>query len=407
MPSGIYGGTELLFARMSSNLTGQYQVFILVSDECLIGKLPISHNITVVKKSDINDKIFDQVIISAKDIILFYEHNVCFKNILIWQLQPDELCAPILKYINRIRNLNIGLGKISRILISALYNKRKLLLIKFIKNTMNNSSLVFMDKTNYETTCNWVNTKLENPSYVPIASKNREKQNILEKQETLPIEILITSRISFDFKYYPIYCFIENLSKVKNSITLHVIGDGEALDTLKENICKIASSNINIKFYGFMENENIFKNIYPIIDLTAGMGTSVLDSSSVGIPTIIMDAHSSYINSRKIKYSWSFEQEGYSVGEYITTSKSKSHTLSDMINQLYENKVDISEKTYNYYVRNHSEESVLSKLLFSLENGKKLDSDYYNSTIKKIMSSNHLSEQVISKILSFFRFFKK
>lgn len=407
MPSNIYGGTELLFTRISNKLIDKYQVFILVTDNTLIEKLPISHGVTIINGADVHNKIFDHVIISAKDIFLFYKHNISFENILIWQLQPDELCAPILKYINRIRNLNIDIGKISGILIGILYSRRKSILINFIKDTMANNSLIFMDKNNYETTCNWLNVELEKPNYVPIVSKNREKQKTLKKQKTSPLEILIVSRISFDFKYYPIYCFIENLSKIKYDVTLNIIGDGEALGTLKKNVSKIRNSNINIKFHGFMENEYIVKNIYPIIDLAVGMGTSILDSSSVGIPTIIMDAHSTYINSSKIKYSWSFEQEGYSVGEYITTSKNKSHDLGYMINQLYENKPYITEKTYNYYLKNHSEESVLSKFLSSLENGKKLDHSYYNSMVRKIMSSNYFSEQFLNKILSIFRFFKK
>ncbi|TNH45199.1 glycosyltransferase family 4 protein [Photorhabdus luminescens] len=411
IPSDIYGGTELLFTRLANKLTDNYIVTLLVKNLDLVKSFTLDNRINITLISDINDFKFDHVVISAKDMREFHEYNVRFNNILIWQLQPDELCAPILKYINRLRILNINIGSLSTFLTNILYYKRKKNLIQFVNKLIENFSLVFMDKPNYDTTCQWLNLTLCDIYYLPITSGTRRKRITKPKLINTKLVISIISRISFDFKYYPIYCFIENLFKTNYEIELNIVGDGEALNKLKNEVMKFQNekSNIDIIYHGFMKNEAVFNELYPKTDLVVGMGTSILDSSSIGIPSLIMNVHPSYIKTSKIKYNWSYEQEGFSVGEYITSSNSKNngYDLNEIIEQLYKNNTIIASKTYNYYIHHHSSDAILSRFLLVLENNKKIDDDLFKNHMKNIISSNYSSEKFIDTFFSTIRFFKK
>jgi len=107
------------------------------------------------------------------------------------------------------------------------------------------------------------------------------------------------------------------------------------------------------------------------IDLNISMGTAALESSVLGIPTILVDAsHNIYPNS--YKYRWLYECKYYDLGNLLFKGDF-NHTGHSFI-EIYDatsdprrNKI-IAEKCYEYTICNHSIKGVTKIFIEAVKN---------------------------------------
>lgn len=92
-------------------------------------------------------------------------------------------------------------------------------------------------------------------------------------------------------EYKGIFNLIKTVESIKNDFTLHVVGDGKALDKAK----KLSDNNKQIKFYGRL-SQNELKKIWSQIDLLINpsqtpesFGMVVIEAYAHGVPVLVSD----------------------------------------------------------------------------------------------------------------------
>jgi glycosyltransferase involved in cell wall biosynthesis len=115
-----------------------------------------------------------------------------------------------------------------------------------------------------------------------------------EKLGVLPGEILVGTVAAFaGHKDYPtlLHAFSMALGKIKN-IKLCIVGDGPLKDKVEEMIQNLGISN-NVIMPGFRKDIGKFLKSFDIFVLSSkkeGLGTSIIDALSVGLPVIATEA---------------------------------------------------------------------------------------------------------------------
>lgn len=414
VPSRIYGGTELLFLRLIDYLAklNEYDIDVIASKESVFyQKLPAQVN--VLEKIELN-YIYDGMIISAKYICEFCMlfNTVVVRKVYIWQLQPDELATQFFPYVNRFRIFGALFSVLRSIQVVFLFHSRKKMLCKKLDEWENNDGLLYMDKSNYCETQAWLNRDIHHEvEYQPIASPARDYV-YSERCTDIISDVLIVSivsRISFDFKYYPILSTIEALYifsiKNKRRIKLYVVGDGDALDFLKKEVSQFICDDLAIIFCGFMPIDVVVRDIYPNVDVAIGMGTSVLDSASLGIPTLVTDLHTFRINGSDARFRWLHQVDGFNVGNYIQKKSTNGFDLNTGLEYFYSNRILLSERDYSYFMNNHEVNKNFNLLMSRIKRKKGVPNLF--DDISLIKSKSRMIDVIYDIIFSYLRFLLK
>ena len=115
------------------------------------------------------------------------------------------------------------------------------------------------------------------------------------------------------FKNYitPLINIVSSLNKKGYAFEFHIYGDGEMYTELK-SLIETNNAGSFIFLHGSM-NYGDFNGAVSDALLFAGMGTSVIESSARGVPSLLA------IESRHddATYGWFFDQQGYEVGEQM------------------------------------------------------------------------------------------
>ena len=412
MPAHMYGGTELLLTRFSNHLAINNEVFLYFSDQNLINKLAVKENVKVLSLlSQIYDTEYDLTIFSAK--VLRYVVKNCSriqtKRFLLWQLHPDELCSQFFPYINRMRIFNQYFYTLRSWGIRVLYFKRRNKVTSLIKILEDYSILYYMDSATKNETSRWLNNKINDNmnNYFPVVVQPK-KQDLKYKLDCNVLNVLIVSRISFDFKYYPIISALEALksSVIDRYVVVKIVGDGNAFSALQKIAVAMTTINFKVELLGFVPIEEVIDTIYPDIDLAIGMGTSVLDSSSLAIPTILMEVHACYVSHEYINYSWLYKNEGYMLGGYLDNTISYGNKMEELLKELIRDPETASRMTFDYFTENHSSEVVFSRIERELFMEPNVHFDLI-SAVESVISKNIFSEKLVEMFFTFFRKIKR
>ena len=115
------------------------------------------------------------------------------------------------------------------------------------------------------------------------------------------------------FKMYviPVIRILAKLNEQGHSFEYHIYGDGEMMEQVKQLIEDLHASNF-VFMHGTIAYDNFNKVIQDAL-LFIGMGTSIIESSARGVPSVLA------IESRSddATYGWYYDQKGYEVGEQI------------------------------------------------------------------------------------------
>lgn len=410
IPSVVYGGTELLLTRLAIFLSSNFKVSVLCDNKSISRSLLKNQdNINLIDK--LGGTKFDYLIISAKYLrSIFFKYSFDnYTRVLIWQLHPDEFSTQFFPYVNGFRKYGNKFSILRKLSLN-FYRCRIKKVSKLLSILEGNNSIFYMDEANYEETCLWLKMEMKkNIDYLPIVVPEPNvvsfEKITLDKSK---INVLIVSRVSFDFKVYPIIGVLDNLNQCNDiNFEVNIVGDGDALDFLKEYVNENIF-NIVVNFHGFVPIQEVNKFFYPKADVSFGMGTSVLDAGGLGVPAIIMNPHSAYIEYNAIGYSWLYNTKGFSLGKFITKSSiNEKHSLSVLMLMLLDNKIEISKKCYNYVKANHSEKNVFQSFLAKMESDE-IGIEYakiYKPLTESIKSNKYI-ESLIERIMFFRRYVK-
>lgn len=398
LPSSVYGGTELLMLRLANYLADikKYTITIYTAKGSFIERNNAYIKNNIIIKYDIERANEKKFIISSKYLLELSHliNRIEDVDFYIWQLQPIELINqffPLRKFDRNMFYYNL--------IIDIFYNKRKQLVKNLLKKYNSNNQLYFMDLDNYNETNNYLHLELESPIYIPVAVPFND---ITQRDHTPPdiITFCVISRLSYNFKYYPILHFLKSLEeyskKKRMTIKVKIIGDGEAFDELKRYS---ESSSLIIELYGHMNIEAVYKEVFPSVNIYFGMGTSLIDSAKYSIPTIITNISNENTSENEIKYSLLYESIGYSLGSYENKGL---HSLSDLLDLILLNPKKHGDLCFNYAKENHSANQVFEKLINNInKNTEKLK--ITQSDIINVMAANKFIDYIGEKIRSLYK----
>lgn len=289
-------------------------------------------------------------------------------KILFWTCHADNFIpyVPLLsKYINKPR-----IGKyLFRIIFPFLYLRMQ----SYINRLDKASSLIYIDAPCKSSIKNFYNLDLKENNFVPVPvpdikskrsielTKNNESKNSLNNERQISAGWV--GRIAY-LKYPILLHTIKRISEESDSMKIkvdfHVIGSGPLLTKLKSEVNKI--SNMNIIFHGELNQQKLAKIIKEKIHLVFSMGTSALEAASHCKPTSLLNfTHEKIVKYHK--YSWLFEQDGFSVGRKITNKLSNEpDNMKLILKEFIEDKAELGIRSREYVLKNHSLKAVVEKL---------------------------------------------
>lgn len=355
-PSKNIGGAQLLFIRLANKFSenNKYNVFVVDYQDGYLKKninKEVQHiEYDVNKILYLNDAIIIvplSMLISIKSIIKVDGKS----KFLFWAIHYDNLLyilrgryrlkqifktiefKSILKYLNLVKYF-----KIRKAFIEELLNKR----------------VFFMDIYNKDKPFYFYDINIKYEEYVPIPVSNNFK--IVDSGKMNKMNIAWIGRL-VNIKIYSLIYILSKLDKRKEQFTIHIIGSGDA----KFILDKYNFLNLKIIYHGDIDskylNEFLIKEE---IGMVTGMGTSVLDSSMMGLPSLLVDPSYSEL-STKYNPKWLYESVGFGIGtEKHTTNHINFNILLD--EYLADISNDIGRKCFEYVSKNHSSESVVEKL---------------------------------------------
>jgi hypothetical protein len=274
----------------------------------------------------------------------------------------------------------------------------KLVRKRLIKKMVRKSGLVFMDDVGVNFIENQFGLKI-NASLlsIPISIYNENKflnrQNINYNNK---INVTYLGR-SVDWKVYPVIKVINDINNCKyerKEIVLHIITDD--VEYFKK-LLKNAYPNFEIKFYSGLSGDELSNFLITKSDLHIAMGTSCLEGSSLGIPSILIDFSFSEFPNDYL-YRWIFENEKNCLGEFLENSKkvNSGHSFSKILSYYEKSERNglsvISDKCFKYTNQNHSIESVAKSFMNSCMNSNlKITDVLYNDLyyVKQILTNTY------------------
>jgi glycosyltransferase involved in cell wall biosynthesis len=138
----------------------------------------------------------------------------------------------------------------------------------------------------------------------------------------------------------------------------HIVGDGE----YGHKIASLAFRNVSIISHGYVENDELRRLVIENgIGLAAGMGTSMLETAAMGLPSLIINPSYTEIPD-SYQPKWLYEMQDFSLGEFECTSYGK--VFADLYEEYLKDTDGLIAMKCNEHVkRNHT----MSEVIYSLE----------------------------------------
>lgn len=214
-----------------------------------------------------------------------------------------------------------------------------------------NKAVLFMNKDVIEAHEKFYNLEINNKNILELPIEIKESSKMNEKISQF--NILSIGRLICTKKYvYGLISDFDEFYKGHANSKLLIIGDGGE----KQSLIKYAKSlksykNGKIEFLGTVQYDELDKYIYKA-SMAVGMGTSLLEMASAGIPTVIAPAFVEH----NISNGFDFEDDN--IGD---TKNSCTNTYKDYMELLY----NCSEEEYKK-ISNKSRQAVIDK--YSIDN---------------------------------------
>lgn len=160
-------------------------------------------------------------------------------------------------------------------------------------------------------------------------------------------------------KMYSLLYLVDNFAQYVTSRrkVLHIVGDGRSRQEI-EAYCKQFSREISFDFKGTMTGDRLDEFLAENADVLFAMGTSLLEGAALKIPTAVVMLDTAQIRSNE--FFWFFDSKEYCCGVLTSQAKRFGATYShfrDMMDDVFEYgmKEEYGEKSFRYYMENHSD----------------------------------------------------
>lgn len=354
-PSMIVGGAEYLFMRSALFLSKDKNLNVKYIDykDGFVAKQLKDKNIEIINCNSLcktkvpKDSIVICPLSSVFDVIFDLTGDF---SILFWSIHPTGLSNAIESYL-----------KFSKVDSNLIYKDIQLLIDKKSVTFMDGANL-FYQKEKFQL----LNVKEE---FLPIFCLEREMNIGEKKRKTQNIHLGWLGRLCIE-KVNPLINVLRHLKKYaeenqNDQFVFHIIGDGDKKDLI---VKEIMPDNITIKYLGTLTGDVLYNYIYQKIDLVFGMGTSVLEVASLKKAVVLVDFSFKEMRLDN-NFRWLYESNYYSVGDEYKESILYLHDFSEIITKIKNNDLGcIEELCYNYFIKNHTIESICSNLLIKCDN---------------------------------------
>lgn len=379
-PSISIGGAQILFAKVAEMLLKKgYTITILGDKNCFINNY-LDNKELVFKQVEVSENLpyrsskNDFFILSLSHIFFLKKYiDACKESkFLFWDLHPHALVETLgfskfhKTYTNKI------LISFLKLLENSYISKIR----KIVELGNEKGGIHFMCYRNFLTNKELFSLNFS-PDYLPIPIKvdkpvdyKKNKNQIcwisrLDKDKTKILNLLIDDVISYN-------------KKNDNKLTLHIIGDGNNVVSVK----KITSEHTKyFLFPGIMSDNNLSEYLrINQIKIGFAMGTSSLEFASRKIATVLVPntTENFFYRNKRSRYLWIYESKGYDVAvERFHFRENILRSFDEIMNS----KDDVDELSYEYVFQAHSEENVFSSLLERIDINRFLFSDIEDSGI--------------------------
>ncbi len=303
-------------------------------------------------------------------------------KVFFWNLHPENL-IPNLIPIHRLNNFLKSNYSFYKKIIDILFKKRFKLMRNFVEMCLSKKGIVFMDETNIFNTC--YKLGIEKPKefeFLPVPVKLANKK-VFDK-DTSKVSVSWVGRVE-GFKFSIINFILEKFSRYsldnKLTINFHLIGDGIKLNEILNK--KYENEYFKLIAYGNLKYESLVNLLFEKIHLAFAMGTSALDSAKLGIPTVLVDY--SYKKIKNYKFRWIFDTQNYDLTHEIDNNnyKGPSYSFIEIIKQNFKLHKELSLKSKNYVIRNHSIKVIAKKFIRLVSNSKLAFGEIDDKILKK------------------------
>ena len=202
------------------------------------------------------------------------------------------------------------------------------------------------------------------PTVIPIAASNPELRKINFRKDVLRLGWV--GRLC-DFKItilnYTIKSAREYADNNKIQIYFHVIGDGD-LAYLLDTRCSDFFTVIPV---GSIPKENLDKYIVENIDINFAMGTSIIESAKLAVPSVKLDFTYGDIPDGFV-FRWFYKSSEYDIGHVLLDSELEpdNNSFELIIEEYLKDTISISNKSYEHYYSQFSLKSVTQKIINAL-----------------------------------------
>lgn len=354
------GGVQNLYLNLIKELSvrGIRVKLIYFKDTWLtneLDRLNISYKLFDLEEENIeniNSFVFpDDILVDTSfGSILYYFYKIN-PYYLFWNVFPTALSAKVNGFV------------------------RKQILKYIIIKMQKKNGLVFMDDSGVKEIERVFNIK-NNIHYLPIpieisASYNLETGedlNFKKLKNYIPISYIGRAEL---WKVIPIKKIVLDLQQITADLNkkfcVHIITDNK--EEFK-NILGVESTEfVKIEYHTDLTGEKLKKFLFDEILINFSMGTSCLESASVGVPSILLDCYpfSSSTIPVNYKYRWLNESSHYNLGNILELNQPvKGQDLKVIL----ENSIslngylkDISDKCFAYAKENHDLEIVTNNFI--------------------------------------------
>ena len=204
--------------------------------------------------------------------------------------------------------------------------------------------------------------KIEDAVLIPIASSDPTGERFSKTHNDNSIHLGWVGRLC-DFKIHILNCAMKQAHKYadahRQKMIFHVVGNGE----LEHLLYKEESDFFMVDWAGNVKKELLDRYMMENFDINFAMGTSVIESAKLGIPTVKLDTSYHPVGDDYI-FHWFHETKDYDVGHRITVAdlKAGNDSFEQIINGYIHDREELGKKDYEFYEANYSL-SVVSKML--------------------------------------------
>lgn len=318
-----------------------------------------------------------EVAIPADSILVFQSLNpwAMWPNLQIpdsvrlffWNCHPFNL-VPILP---GMRGLLMSRPRLGRFVVATMLCRYRTVLRQLIDFMIQRRGLVFMDRTNIETTEYYLRIRIPEPIYLPIpAGEIRSPVSRSQRHWSRDgLRLAWVGRIA-DFKYPILRHTLRALDGLVRGldvpVVFSIVGEGQYADNLRHDIAKL--KNLKVQTLGEMSEDGLQQFLSEDVDVLFAMGTSALEGARLGIPTVLLDVAYGDVPEGYV-FTWIQERANFTLGELVSSRNVRpgNQSLRQLLTQVMSDYDSISRSVHAFYGNGHSLEGVARKFQVEAE----------------------------------------